>query len=398
MNCMNYIEERKSTPIQGQYDVIVVGGGIGGVSAALAAARHGAKVLLVEKAYLLGGLATAGLITYYLPLCDGNGKQVSFGIAEELLRLSVRYGGEENIGTAWLGNGTDEEKRKDRFQVRFSANLFALLLEELLTENNVSILYGTAVVSTVVENKKITALIAENSSGRCAYVARNYIDATGDALLFERSGAPTKIFQQGNILASWYYEQIKSEIFLRPRGCADIPDKYKDELAKQEKAYRFVGLDAEEISNVTKLAHSAILKDFLQRGGINAEHALTTIPTIPQVRMTRRIEGAYTLDDIESHTHFADSVGLISDWRKCGPVYEVPFGTLFGKEICNLGACGRCISVTDAMWDITRVIPCCAVSGQAVGTAAAEFDNFHDVDIHKLREVLHLDGVKTEVE
>ena len=80
---MNYIKEKaKSLPVTGEYDVVVAGGGIAGVAAALAAKRNGAKVLLIEKQFLVGGLATLGLITIYLPLCDGEGKQVSFGIAE----------------------------------------------------------------------------------------------------------------------------------------------------------------------------------------------------------------------------------------------------------------------------------------------------------------------------
>ena len=78
-----------------QYDVAVCGGGFAGISAALAAAREGKSVVLFEKEYMLGGLGTAGLVTIYLPLCDGYGHQVSFGIAEELLKLSITYGAED---------------------------------------------------------------------------------------------------------------------------------------------------------------------------------------------------------------------------------------------------------------------------------------------------------------
>lgn len=77
------------------YDVIVVGGGIAGVAAVVAAARGGAKTLLMEKTVTLGGLATQGPISWYEPLCDGEGKQMIYGIAEELIRLSVKYGFED---------------------------------------------------------------------------------------------------------------------------------------------------------------------------------------------------------------------------------------------------------------------------------------------------------------
>ena len=75
-----------------QYEVVVCGGGIAGIAAALAAARNGAKTCLIEREFALGGLATLGLIVVYLPLCDGAGVKMSAGIAEELLKLSIKYG------------------------------------------------------------------------------------------------------------------------------------------------------------------------------------------------------------------------------------------------------------------------------------------------------------------
>ena len=81
------------SPIKkGHYDVIVVGGGIAGVCASVASARQGLSVLLIEKGVNLGGLATSGLISWYEPLCDGTGKKVISGLAEELIKLSVSCG------------------------------------------------------------------------------------------------------------------------------------------------------------------------------------------------------------------------------------------------------------------------------------------------------------------
>ena len=85
---------------------------------------------------------------------------------------------------------------------------------------------------------------------------------------------------------------------------------------------------------------------------------------------------------------------MFSDWRKPGPVYELPFGTLHGGRIRNLIAAGRCISGTDAMWDITRVIPVCAVSGEAAGIAAAMSDDMNAIDIAELQKKLRAAGVK----
>ena len=84
---------------------------------------------------------------------------------------------------------------------------------------------------------------------------------------------------------------------------------------------------------------------------------------------------------------------MVSDWRKRGPVYEVPFSTLYSKEVKNLIAAGRCTSVTDSMWDIMRVIPCCAVTGQAAGIAAAISQDFSEIDLARLQSLLEENGV-----
>ena len=128
-------------------------------------------------------------------------------------------------------------------------------------------------------------------------------------------------------------------------------------------------------------------------GGVSPERTVSSIATIPQIRMTRRIDGVYTQDETDEGREYSDSTGLFSDWRKAGPVYELPFSALYGKKISNLITAGRCISVTDSMWDITRVIPVCAVSGQAAGTASAITDDFASTDIKKLQELLKNSGV-----
>ena len=114
--------------------------------------------------------------------------------------------------------------------------------------------------------------------------------------------------------------------------------------------------------------------------------------------MTRKLVGAYILDDTQEKQFMPDSVGMVSDWRKKGPVYEIPFGCLYGAEVKNLLACGRCISVTDDMWDITRVIPDCAVTGEAAGVAAAISDDMPSLDISLLQEKLKDNGVKLHLE
>ena len=142
------------------------------------------------------------------------------------------------------------------------------------------------------------------------------------------------------------------------------------------------------------LSHAATLKDVRKRREDDPTLEPSTIATIPQLRMTRRIDGEYTLATDEMHKYFEDSIGMVSDWRKRGPVYEVPFGTLYSKKIKNLIMAGRCTSVTDGMWDIMRVIPCCAVTGEAAGLAAAMTDDFASFDVKVLQKKLISCGAK----
>ena len=376
------------------YDVAVCGGGFAGISAALAAAREGKKVILFEKEYMLGGLGTAGLIAIYLPLCDGFGRQVSFGIAEELLKLSITYGADAGYPENWLdGIGTKTENDR-RYSVQYNPQLFALLAEKLLIENGVEILYGSYVVAVETAQKKITTLYVENKSGRVSFAARSVVDATGDCDIAKFANIPTVTFQQGNILAGWYYYTNESGYNLQQVGVSDIPDEEKN--GKERKPLinrRFTGLDGNDISQMVCLSHKATLDHWLKKRETDKNAVISTLATIPQLRMTRKIAGEYELAHTEMHTYFEDSIGMVSNWKKRGPVYEVPFRTLYNKKIKNLIVAGRCTSVNETLWDVMRVIPCCAVTGQAAGTAAAMTDDFSTLDISALQQRLQEHGV-----
>ena len=394
---MMVIRETLETKVAKTCDVLVCGGGFAGISAALAAARQGKKVILLEKLYMLGGLGTSGLITIYLPLCDGMGHQVSFGIAEELFRLSISMGAEARYPANWL-DSDDTSKRTEtdpRFEVRYNAQLFAILAEQLLEKDGVEILYGTYAVGVSRDGDKIGAVIIESKSGRQAIAAKTVVDATGDCDIAHFANAPTAVFQQGNVLAAWYYYLGKRGYCLDELGAADIPDDQKtaDNQVDALVERRFTGLDSEELSQMMKLSHAATLQDILKKRSADETIVPTSIATTPQIRMTRRIAGEYTLHDTQQHTFFADSIGMVSDWRKRGPVYEVPFSTLYSAKVKNLITAGRCTSVTDSMWDIMRVIPCCAVTGQAAGTAAAMTDDFSTLDVAALQKTLMKNGV-----
>ncbi len=393
---MKYIEEKISVPIAKKCDVLVAGGGFAGISAALAAARRGKKVLLIENEFALGGLGTLGIVTIYLPLCDGEGHQVIYGIGEELLLLSMKDGYEDRYPTPWLEGGTLEEKAKTRYEVRYNANMFILQAEELLLREGVEILYGTRICSAATEGDRITQVIIENKSGRSAVECDSVIDCTGDADVAHFAGAETAKFGQGNVLAAWYYHLYGGTKNLQMLGYADIPDDEK----KDEKGpaslidRRFSGLDGNEISEFMQLSHKQTLRHVRNARREKADLEPTMIATIPQLRMTRRIVGDYDIDITDDKVYMEDSIGMTGNWKKRGPVYEIPFRSIRSKNIKNLLAAGRCISSTDAMWDVTRVIPVCAVTGEAAGVAASLTSDFHSIDMATLQQKLRENGVK----
>lgn len=384
-------ESTRKLEVTDSCDVLVCGGGVAGIAAALAAARNGAKTMLIEREFSLGGLATCGLVTIYLPLCDGCGHQVSFGISEELLRLSIKRGIMDDYydPTAWLQGGTTEERIENRFRLQFNPHVFAADAEQLLLKEGVELLYGTWIADTRTEDGSITHVIIENKSGRSAVAAKSIVDCTGDADICRYAGEDTALYGPGNVLASWYYyasEETGTE--LQMLGLPETMDP-----AGTLRKLRYSGIDAKETTRFEILGREAILHDVMKKRETNPDLVPVTTASIPQFRMTRRICGAETLDVTADHQFEPSSVGMFSDWRKPGPVFELPYGVLFGKKVRNLITAGRLISVTDEMWDISRVIQVCAVSGQAAGTAAAMTDDFAALPVSELQSQLVRDGV-----
>ena len=345
---------------------------------------------------MLGGLATLGLITIYLPICDGMGRQVAFGNAEELLRLAVKNGVERDFDhkgmAVWLdGEGDAADREKYRFEAQYNPHLFATEAEQLLTSLGVRILYGTYAVATEVNNGKITHVIIENKSGRSAVAVKSVVDTTGDADICCYSEVGTEPFECKNRLANWYYYVSGGSVDLRIRGPVDDPSNPNREVHISD--LRFSGVDAAETSEMMMLARADMLRDVAENRATDPSFTPVCLPTIPQLRTTRHIVGEYAQGIEEMHKHFDSSIGMIGDWRKRGPVYELPFETLYSKKVKNLITAGRCISSKGEMIEVTRVIPTCAVTGQAAGTAAALTDDFSSLDVAALQAKLTADGV-----
>ena len=362
------------------YDVVVAGAGIAGISAALASARNGADTILIEQEWMVGGLATLGMVAMYLPLCDGYGNQVSFGIAEELLRLSIKDDIEATAELSdWLnGCHKDQVGNKKRFETLFNPWLFALRAEQLLLDAGVKILYGTKIFDTVTENDRIKSVLVQNKSGITQISGINFVDCTGDADLCVMAGAETVLFERKNVLAGWYFALDKSgKNHLHMLGGADITEKMEKDGFKitNLSEMRFTGIDGDENSEMMILSHRQTLRDIENHISADDKFTPTAISAIPQLRKTRRLKGISTADSVTDF-YPEDTIGVIANWRERGKCYAIPYTALYGEKIKNLAVAGRCISVSDDLWEYTRVIPACAVTGEAAGIAAASGKNF----------------------
>jgi hypothetical protein len=368
---MAYINETNEVPIVAEYDIIVVGGGIAAMGAALGARRNGLKVLVIEKSVVLGGLATLGFIAYYLPLCDGKGKKVTGGIAEELLHLSIKYG-YGNLAPEWIdGKGVGT---KNRYTSIFSPPEFIYALDELMAADGIDLMFDTVFCKPMMQDGICKAVIVENKSGRSAYAAKMFVDATGDADLLSRAGA--ECMEEKNYLAYWFYStnlekmkkavdtgDIKAGISLEWRGSFLKDGTY----TLGERDY-----SACEATDVTRfiLDGRKILKAEIEKNRA-AGGSLIALPGMAQFRRTRRLQGQYLLEESDAMKRFDDSIGCIGHWLKPGIVYEIPYRTLVNKKYANIFASGRAISSAGDAWEATRVIPPAVLTGQAAGTAAA---------------------------
>jgi hypothetical protein len=368
---MEFLSESAQIPVADTYDVVVVGGGIAGVSAALAARRSGCRVLLIEKSVVLGGLATLGFIAYYLPLCDGRGKKVTGGISEELLHLSIKYG-YHDLQPEWKdGRGLGATKR---YTTIFSPPEFIYALDELMLSEGVDLLFDTVFSKPVMAGARCEAVIVENKGGRVAYRAQMFIDATGDADLLFRSGA--KCTEEKNYLAYWFYKtdlammekavasgNIKDGISLEWRGSFLSDGSY----TLGEKEYR--GTDAADITRFVLTGRKTLQKEIAKNR--EEKGSIIALPGMAQYRRTRRIDGLYCLAESDALRSFDDSIGCTGHWLKPGIVYEIPYRSLVTENVENVFASGRIIASSGDAWEAIRVIPPAAVTGQATGCAAA---------------------------
>ena len=398
---MTSIKIEKTVDIVGEYDVVVAGGGVAGVAAAVSAARMGKRVLLIEKTITLGGLATIGLVNWFVPSCNGRGTKIVKGLSEEMFNLAIKYG-YDNVPDEWKNGNEPGEDAKSRYVTKFSINIFIMQLTKWLRDEGVEILFDTVVSQPVMEDGKCIGLVVENKTGTQFYEAKVVIDATGDADVLYRAGVPTV---QGKNYHTFYASLTDLESCENAVKEKDIRQLYIKKICGGEanlfgerhpegKPF-WLGTTAEDVTRYVIENHLEILDKLKEED--RSQRDITELPTMVQLRTTRRIDGDYTLTPKDVYKHFEDSVSAMNDFEHRHFLYEIPYRVMVKTGFENLIAAGRITSGDGYGWDLLRVIPPAIITGQAAGVAASIAIDYnkavYGIDVSKLQEILEKQNV-----
>lgn len=387
-----------------EYDFIVAGGGLAGCAAALQAARRGKKTLLLEKSNILGGLATLGLINLFVPMCNGLGKQICFGLAEEFLRDSIKLG-YDTLPAEWR-DGEPSQPTRVRYMTKFSPYLYAMQLDEKLRAEGVDLLFDCAVARPVMDGARVKGVVALCKDGLRLFRAKVFADTTGDADLLRSAGVPTRA---GANYFTWIGSLATAET------CAKAVEGGRPEKAltggisggginlfgdnQPADVPRWSGLSVEEVTDYLLANHDAMLdkiRAIVAEKGRDAVE-IARIPLMPQFRTTACLVGDATFRYDSVYNHADDSICAINDFEHRCHLFEVPFGTICRHDAPNLLTAGRSASAEGFGWDVLRVIPPAILTGQAAGEAASlaldKGCDVADVPIRELQRRLEDDKV-----
>jgi FAD dependent oxidoreductase len=415
-----------------EFDVLVVGGGNAGCAAAVAAARHGARTLLVERYGFLGGTATAAMVGPWMTFHSGNERIVG-GIAQEIVERLMRKG-------ASPGHIADSSDYVSTI-TPFDPEVHKAVLFEMMREADVRLLLHAYFVDALVEEDTLVGARFATVGGMREYRARITIDSTADAFVAASAGVPTQqgdergrvqpaslMFRISHVdltkLSTYvrmHPDQMRTSLKTHERtapaltavaglyelwqqarrdGGVDVPRElvsffispYPDEVTVN--MTRVVDIDPLDPGDLTRAEVEARLQAmqlmtfFRERvpGFENARIAATGAQV--GIRESRRIVGRYTLtrDDVLEARRFDDAVarsaypidihnpsgsGTTTHRLKPGESYEIPYRCMIPINREQLLVAGRCISTTHEALASTRLTPTVMTLGQAAGTAAA---------------------------
>ncbi|CAF1617192.1 unnamed protein product [Adineta ricciae] len=447
-----YIESSKSVPIFAECEVLVVGGGPSGISAALAARRAGADTILMEKFGCFGGvITTVGMETIGWYRYEGTVESQG-GIGIEMERIATQMGGT----IKWPYNDSQ----------CLDADYFKIVADHLLTEAGVRPILHCVAVEVILDNNQITGVITESKSGRLAIRAKRVIDCTGDADVAYLAGCSYRQTPKDEMLGVstiFSCSNVNKEKFLQyteenPATYSDWSGQWDQETSGKEDNLRTPYLEKEfqkamDLGVIPKTTHLGgswssltdageatnlnivYMKDYDctnvhdltkaemegRKETLNAIMALKhVVPGFEKAKLrnfgmtlgtrdSRKIIGRYNLtgDDVKNQARFDDSIGIFPEFidgyniiilPTTGRYFEVPYGCLLPLEIDNLLVAGRCVAGDKTSHAAMRNMAACTITGQGAGVAAA-ISIQHDVttsevDIQLVQEELIRQGVR----
>ena len=347
------------------YDLVVVGGGVAGCAAALAAARRGVKTALIEKTVSMGGLATNGLVLVYLGLCDGMGHQVSFGITEEFLRKSNIYGPYDPKN--W-------QQGLQRYEIFFSPASLILALDEMLAEAGVDMWFDTILTDAEKDSdNRIRAVEVFNKSGKIRLEGKCFIDATGDADLAYIAG--NECLSTTSALVAWvieHHENMESDPKVFKFNEKTAVKIFANPISNVDTTSGISGKSVSDFVFRARKKYTDFLKEEYASGNSDRKSRYPiSVPAMPTMRKTRCIKSRNPLTSQMEWQSVEQSVGIAADWRSKDRAWELPYGMLLPDNLEGMLAVGRCAGAIDDAWEVSRVIPVAALTGEAAGVAAS---------------------------
>ena len=425
---MKYVKELE---VNNDYEIIVVGGGPAGVAAAVASAREGAKTLLIESTFTLGGMGTIGLVPAWCPFSDRE-KIIYRGIAERILTETKR-------GMRLVNQDAIDG-------VPIDPEVLKRVYDNIVMEYGVEVLFQTTLVDVVRVDNKVDSIIVSNKKGLVCYKAKYFVDCTGDADLIYFAGGkyekgdevsgklqPTTLcfsFANVNRQAMLKAEELHGfnvnspihQMVEDPRF-KHIPDGHVCHGVIEQGVIGFnaghvFDVDSTDPKQVSKaiIEGRLIAKDMLDalkiyQPEVYKDAVLINTASALGVRESRRIVGEYslTVDDYADRAVFADEIGRGSymidvhgskrarehkgkyEHYGKGESYGIPFRCLIPVELENVLVAGRSISTERMVQGSTRIMPACLVTGEAAGLAVAMAKDLNDIrnlDVNELRNKL----------
>lgn len=407
------IAETLETPMGDAYDLIVAGGGASGLIAAIAAARLGARTLLIEREGCLGGTATIGYVAQFVGFFNGE-VQAVWGLPFEFTRRIQEAGGSDGFAPYTMAEAAADPLTLHRFP--FNPEIVKMVADDMAAEAGIDVLLHASVVDVLAEGGSIGGVVTESISGRKAHAAPCVIDATGDAVIAERAGVAMQdqapgdgharqpnalCFRLSNVDVAAFralsreFKREKAlqgiasgELFWESMSFVSTPGG-SDAICLMSRLQGLDPLDEIEASELERQGRAQVrsIVGFLNREVPGFERAiLAGIAPRVGIRETRRIKGQFTLtvEDILGGRRFEDAIAL-----GCGPLdvhepdgtgialsmppapFEIPMRCLVPEATEGLLVTGRAISATQEANGGARHMGTAMALGQAAGVMAA---------------------------